>query len=287
MLLGMSRRATQDNYVQRLGRVAAHIAEHLDEPLDLEQLASVACLSPYHFHRLYRAVWGETAAETLLRLRLSRAALELLETPIAITSVGRRAGYRSLAAFSRAFKASYGEAPSSFRAGGALIVRGGFRNTSRRRSPMAVTIEERAPMRFAYLTHIGPHKAIGRTFEKLYAWASPRSLTGAHAVGLAVYLDDANAVPAAELRSEAGVSVAEEVEGGGEVRVRTLPGGRYAVQLLKGPYAGLDAAYRNLFAWLAGSGERRADAPIVEVYLNDPHTTAPADLVTEICLPLL
>ena len=52
----------------------------------------------------------------------------------------------------------------------------------------AVTIEERAPIRIAYLTHVGPHSKIGPTFERLYAWAAPRGLTGPHAVGVAVYL---------------------------------------------------------------------------------------------------
>ena len=71
-----------------------------------------------------------------------------------------------------------------------------------------------------------------------------------------------------------------------EVKVRVLPGGRYATLMLKGPYAQLNAAYAALFAWLEGGGRTRGDGPIVEVYFNDPHDTAPADLETEIRLPL-
>jgi AraC family transcriptional regulator len=282
----MPRRATTQSYAHRLGRVASHISAHLDEPLDLERLADVACLSPYHFHRIYRAIWGETAAETLSRLRLDRAAFQLLTTTASVTQIARCAGYSSLAAFSRAFTTAYRETPSAFRARGSPGVRGRLAKPNGRTPAMAVTIEDRAPLRIAYLSHVGPHNQIGPTFERLYAWAAPRGLTGPHAVGVAVYLDDANSAPAAALRSEAGVSVAADVEGEGEVRVRTVPGGRCAVQLLRGPYAGLNGAYADLFAWLAESGEQRADAPIVEVYLNDPHTTAKADLVTEICLPL-
>jgi AraC family transcriptional regulator len=280
----MPRRATAQSYASRLRRVAAHIAAHLDEPLDLERLAGVACLSPHHFHRIYRAVWRETVAETLSRLRLHRAAVQLLTTTTSVTVIARRAGYRSLAAFSRAFSTDYGEAPSAFRAHGGLAAP----KPTRRPDTMspAVTIENRAPIRIAYLTHLGPHSKIGPTFERLYAWAAPRGLTGPHAVGVAVYLDDVDAVPAADLRTQAGVSVAADIEGDGDVQVRTVPGGRCAVRVLHGSYAGLSAAYGELFGWLAASGEQRGDAPIVEVYLNDPHTTAPVDLVTEICLPL-
>src|SRR5580693_10556388 len=103
----MPRHATAQSYAHRLGRVASHISAHLDEPLDLERLADVACLSPYHFHRIYRAIWGETAAETLSRLRLDRAAFQLLTTTASVTQIARCAGYSSLAAFSRAFTTAY------------------------------------------------------------------------------------------------------------------------------------------------------------------------------------
>jgi AraC family transcriptional regulator len=83
----MPRRATTESYARRLGKVAAHIAAHLDDPLDLDRLAGVACLSPYHFHRIYRALWGETAAETLSRLRLGRAAVQLLTTTEPMTQI--------------------------------------------------------------------------------------------------------------------------------------------------------------------------------------------------------
>ena len=68
--------------------------------------------------------------------------------------------------------------------------------------------------------------------------------------------------------------------------MRTQAGGRYAILRHSGPYARLSESYAALFAWLEGGGGRRGDGPIVEVYFNDPHDTAPADLETEIRLPL-
>jgi AraC family transcriptional regulator len=103
---------------------------------------------------------------------------------------------------------------------------------------------------------------------------------------VAVYLDDARTTPAAELRSQAAITVADDVAGDDEVKVRELPGGRYATLMLKGPYAQLNEAYATLYAWLEAGGGTRGDGPIVEVYFNDPHMTTPADLETEIRLPL-
>jgi len=272
----MPRIGTVRSRARRLTRVAAHISAHLDEPLDLRGLAAVACLSPYHFHRLYRATWRETVSGTLARLRLDRAAVELTTTSHPLSTIARRAGYGSLAAFSRAFAAAYGAPPGRWRAA----------RSQTKQTAMQIEVVERSPMRIAYLAHVGPHHAIGPTFERLYAWAAPRGLTGPPAMGVAVYLDDARKTAPENLRSEAAITVPNDEPGDDQVHVRVLSGGRYAVLRLNGPYAGLNAAYAALFEWFEAWGGTRGEGPIVEVYFNDPHTTAPADRETEIRLPL-
>ena len=281
----MKRPATADSYAIRLARVAAHIDANLDARLDLEALAAIACFSPYHFHRLYRAVLGETVSETVARLRLHRAAIQLLTTAAPITAIAKAAGYGSAAAFSRAFASGYAATPAAFR---------------RRRDPgarpaaakqempaMNVVIQDRAPMRIACLPHRGPYNQISRAFESLYAWAIPRGLAGPGAMGVALFYDDVRATAPQDLRSEAGITVGPDAVAGGAVTIREVPGGRHAMLLFKGPYAQIFSVMGELYGWLATSGEEPAHAPQFEVYLNDPHDTAPADLLTEICLPLV
>lgn len=66
-----------------------------------------------------------------------------------------------------------------------------------------------------------------------------------------------------------------------------LPATRVAALTFRGPYGGLPAGYTQLLGvWLPASGEVTADPPMYEIYLNTPMDTAPADLLTEICLPL-
>jgi len=65
---------SQRNYEQRLSRVTRYIYEHLNDPLDLIQLAEIACMSPYHWHRIYQAIHGESVIACVKRLRLHRAA---------------------------------------------------------------------------------------------------------------------------------------------------------------------------------------------------------------------
>ena len=87
----MNRSSTSQSYAERIGRVAAYIADHLDEALDIERLAAVACFSPFHFHRIYSAVTGETVGDTVRRCRLERAALQLVQSQRSIASIARAA----------------------------------------------------------------------------------------------------------------------------------------------------------------------------------------------------
>ena len=67
--------STRREYAARMNRVLDHIQSHLADPLDLQRLAAVACFSPFHFHRLFRAWMGETLQAFVQRLRLERAAI--------------------------------------------------------------------------------------------------------------------------------------------------------------------------------------------------------------------
>ena len=84
------------NYDERLARVTTYIYAHLDDELDLNRLAEVAYLSPYHFHRIYRAARGETIATTVRKLRLHRAASQLAQSSLPIEEISQGAGYKNV-----------------------------------------------------------------------------------------------------------------------------------------------------------------------------------------------
>jgi AraC family transcriptional regulator len=68
-------------YTARINRVMDHIDAHLGETLDLRALAVVAGFSPFHFHRLFQGLTGETLADRVRRRRLEVAAGRLLTQP--------------------------------------------------------------------------------------------------------------------------------------------------------------------------------------------------------------
>jgi AraC family transcriptional regulator len=65
------------NFDEYLQRVTSYIHADLDDELELKNLAEVAYLSPYHFHRTYRAERGETITTSVCRLRVHRASSQL------------------------------------------------------------------------------------------------------------------------------------------------------------------------------------------------------------------
>src|ERR1019366_3263326 len=87
--------ATRESYQEQMARVVPHIEGHLEEPLPLEELAAVACFSPYHFHRVFRGTVGESVKEHVRRLRLERAARRLLSGDSTVLELALDAGYET------------------------------------------------------------------------------------------------------------------------------------------------------------------------------------------------
>ena len=283
---------TRQTYAKRIERVVDYLIDHLDGDVDLHRLAEEAFLSPYHFHRVYHGMTGETVAETVRRLRLHRAAVKLISSDIAIATLAAEAGYGSVQAFNRAFRDSHGSPPAAYRAKQArsAALQGKHPQsslTAQEKSMFKVTITDAQPYRVVALRHEGDYMNIGNAFGRLSIWAAGHGLMDAGVRYFAIYYDDPAAKPASELTSDACLMIAEGVPVPKEYRVLHTPGGRCAMLVYKGPYSNLEKPYKWLFGeWLPTSGEEPDDQPAFEEYLNDARTTPPAELLTAIYVPL-
>ena len=292
----------QNPYEKRMLRVLEHIHTNPAGDLSLDVLADIAAMSRFHWHRVFHGMTGETCAQAVRRIRLNRAACWLVQTGWPIEQVAARAGYPTPQSFGRAFRSGYGMSPSEFRKKGRAEAPQ-LHQRERTDRMYDVTIEDSAGMRLVGRPHQGPYIEIGSAFEALSAIASARGLWPQVIDMVGIYMDDPSAVPAADLRSFAGLALHPEAampEGleaampeGLEAPVpeglepRDIPAGPVARLRFTGPYAGLHAGYEYLYGvWLPGSGREPADHPCFEVYRNMPADTAPQDLITDICLPL-
>jgi AraC family transcriptional regulator len=101
-----------DRWMDRIGRAADLLTTRLDDPPSLDELAGAAAVSPFHFHRIWRGLTGETVAGTVARLRIERAS-QALATAAPITEVAMAAGFGTPQSFARAFRRETGVTPSA------------------------------------------------------------------------------------------------------------------------------------------------------------------------------
>ena len=271
----------------RIDRVTAHIRDNPADDLSLDRLADIAALSRFHFHRTFHAMTGETVAEAVRRTRLNRAAVLLALGRQSWAGVAHSVGYADADAFSRAFRAAFGQTPAAARRAGRVLPP--ILPPKKGALPMfPVEIRNFPEARLAALAHHGPYPAIGATFERLWQRLSQSGLADRIAgPAVALYHDDPSAIPASELRADAAVTIADDAPLPPDLSLLVLPAGRAAVLTYRGPYAGLPEPWAWLYAgWLPTSGETPAARPPFERYLNSPYNTPSTDLLTEIVLPL-
>jgi len=274
-------------YEARVLRVLQTIHDHPASDLSLDALADCASVSRFHWHRVFRAMTGETCAQAVRRIRLTLAATWLLsrEEPVAV--IARDCGYPHMPSFVRAFSQRFGVSPVVFRRTRPSIVcpppttRGCF-------TMFPVEIDQSQARRLGALPHTGAYEGIGPVFDQVSTLATEHGLWPSVRGMVGVHYDDPSAVAETELRSHAGVWVADNTPLPAPLEELLLPASACAVLHYKGPYEAIKVAYDYLYGdWLPRSGREPADNPPYELYLNSPHDTPSGELLTDIVLPLV
>jgi len=278
---------TQNSYVKRLDRVLDYLAAHLDESLDLNRLAEEACLSPYHFHRIYVAITGESVSDTVRRLRLRRATAHLLTTDMPLPQIAKAAGYGSVQAFNRAFRSAYNVSPAKYRKSGGIALLNANKHLEKESAMYDVTIENVEPQSVLALRHEGDYCNIDYAFERLLNLVTAKNYIGCECRVFGVYHDDPTIVKTDELRSDACITVTRAVDEAEPFHMTETPAGRCAVLEHVGPFAEIDKAYDWVMGtWLPEHNEEPADKPVFMEHLNNPRNTTPDALRTKLYVPL-
>lgn len=303
---------TRMSYERAVQLAISEIVANLDSALDFHVLARRAAMSPFHFHRVFRGMVGETPLEMHRRLRLERAAWTLRHELTPVTRIAMDAGYDTHEAFTRVFNAHYGHSPSAYRQQTRLPTAACVAHALdiELRAPsgihfspnftltpltphfadkhvMQVNIVTLGAQRVAALRHHGPYIQIGQTFARLNALCGQARLFGPQSAMVALFYDDPETTPEAELQSDAGIVVSDSAAIPPSLSEVVLPAGKYAVTIHAGPYNTLGDSWARLMGqWLPQSGLQMGDGTPFEKYLNTPADTPQNDLRTELYLPL-
>jgi AraC family transcriptional regulator len=301
---------SRDVYLDRMHRVTAYIDQHLDQYLDLETLAEVAHFSPFHFHRLFSALMGETLGAYLRRRRCEVGATRLLAQPkISVLQIALGVGFGSAEAFTHAFGARFGCSPTTWRLQQAteraaiskpdqavskpdqVQLHKTIKNGApiKPEIPMKVKIIERKPTPIAYLRHVGPYGQQVGTFwqTRVYPWMVENGLIGQPRYGISH--DDPHVTAPEQCRYDAGCEIPVNVLARGEAHRTTIPGGQYAALSFTGVVADFEPAWDVLLRdWLPSGGLQLDGRPMFEYYPTDSsYDPSTGVLECKLCVPVM
>jgi AraC family transcriptional regulator len=289
--------------------VLGRLHGRLDEDTSLEAIASNAGWSPFHLHRVFSRVVGETPKRYALRIRLETAAARLVAGDESVCDVAVAAGFNSHEVFTRAFRRHFGQTPSRYRATALQGVSGDVRerhrslvdsaapcvglfhttiHTPHRRHTMpTLSIDRRElaeqPIVFVRM-RAARHEIAGAIGEGL-GKAFPYSQRSGAAIAGRPFTRYLSTGPGL-FEIEVGIPLTAPAAGEDDVKAGALPGGLAAVGLHAGPYDQLTETYAAMERWIEANGLRTAGAPW-ESYITDPaEHPDPGDWRTEVFWPV-
>lgn len=283
----------EQEYRTRINQVIKAIIQHPGDDWTTQTLAGLAGISAFHFHRVFRALTGETMFAFLQRRRLLRAIELMHEGRFTLTEIALECGFDSGSSLSRAFRKHFHCSPSQFRQRHSPPLLPPARPRSHQKNALPVEFRETRARTALIVERQGMveqnfNQAAAAAFRVLVG--EIKRVNGWHALRecFAMCPDEASMVPDAEARYQAGFFYEGALPTlGTEVQRVTIPGGSWAVALHQGSYETLWQSWNRLYRdWLPASGCIARDAAPFEIYLNDKKQVPPEELRTEIWIPI-
>lgn len=267
----------QSDWVRKVHEGMDYITAHLEQDVNLEQVAQACQMSKFHFHRVFRMVTGETVAQFSRRSRLQAAVRRLLTGKDSITEVAHKFGFSSAPNFNRAVKKEYGVAPGQMKER-SLESFAYPAAPKRRHTPEQVILsqpkfEELPDQNVAYTRVYGVYKPIPvilkdcvQAYRQLMKWAE-RAKTSKRPVITATW-DMPGLAPEEQCRADACIPIENKPvvmpeEG---VTLGTLPGGFYLTTECQCWSFDFDSVYMAIMDWMDANDVQMGNGPGYELY---------------------
>ncbi len=307
-------------YIARINMVMDYIEEHFSEILSLDLISRIALFSPFHFHRFFTLITGETPASFIQRIRIEKAAQKLkVEDDKPISEIAFSCGFTSISHFSRTFRKYFGMTAKEFRnTGKAVFTKDGlqfskngqliskinqhnqeirmqfysdnlnqFNHSNYIIMDTKIEIREMPEFNVVYCRHTGQFNQIGKVFEKLMKWAGPRGLLNfPQTKTITVYHDDPSITDMEKVRQSACITIEKDVKVDGEIGKMKIKGGKYCVGRFEIDETGFEKAWNTMCLWFADNGFQPGEGNPYELYYNSTEDDAKRKFVLDICIPV-
>lgn len=305
---------SRKEYIARINRVMDFVGQNIDQTIDLARMAKIASFSPYHFHRIFLYVVGETPNDFILRIKLEKSGQLLHDNPKeSVSDIAFKCGFVNISSFSRAFRNYFGMTTTEFRnQDKAVYVKNGIRYSKNCKAvskigkhpqqinpqfcsvefkqliimDTKIEIKQMPELNLIYCRHMGAFNQIGQAYEKLFKWAAPRGLVTVATKTVTVYHDDPAITTINKVRQDASILIEGNVKVEGEIGKSTVPAGKYAVGHFEIKETEFEQAWNTMCAWLTESGYQPADSPTYEYYHNDYNEHPEHKFIVDICIPV-
>lgn len=289
-------------YLDRFAPLSDFVRRNLTGDLSVEALAEAVHFSPFHFHRVFTAVTGETVGTFVRRLRLERAIQLMRGAPgRSLSEVAGAVGFGSLSAFSRAFRRAYGLPPSrwdrrsrlTFRAAEAGSVPTGVPDLAEliaagEGPPVDVRLREVPRLTLATVRVRRPWEsgALDSAYRELSAWLQRLGLPRRELLGIS--WDDVEVTPPEQIRYDLAAAVPPRSVGGrGGVVIRESDPLVVAAAHARGTLARVARVWDHLYKhWLPRSSFEPRNRPPFEWYHGWPETLEGEQWDLDCCIPV-
>lgn len=296
----------QADYQNRINRVFKFIDENLDSDLSLNAISEIAFFSPFHFHRVFKFITGETLNEYVNRQRVEKSALAILHKNITTSEIAHKYGFSDNSSFSRAFKRYFGISPTEFKSQNPnkhskicqLESKNGqaypdyekyicIINNLKKWIKMNAKIEikEMPKMDLAYVSCIGTQN-LESAYQKLMRWATPLDLMNEQTKMLTIYHDSFKVTAANKVRMSASILLNEPVEVNGEIGLTSIQKGKFIVGNFEIGLDDFEKSWTGLFLWMNENGYKKADKNPFAVYHNNFKEHPQRKAIVDFCIPI-
>lgn len=292
-----------------LNTAITFIESNLSEKLTLEIVAEKAHFSPFHFHRLFKIIVGETVNNFINRKRIEKAAAYLLhQKEKNITEIAEIVGFSNLSAFSKSFKKFYGISPNKFKEESPERF-SKISKTESKNGKVIITFEQYIcninnalnwlkmktntevknieKLELASISHKGKMEDIGNCYDRLVKWAAPKGLINEETKMLTIYHDSPKITDPNNLRMSACIILNNPIKVDGEVNLKTIEPTKCLVSRLEIAPFEFQQAWESSFAFMIENGYKKSEIDPFEIYYNNAAEHPENKFIVDLCIPIL